>query len=34
MVQINDTFHEHLDTEKLDRIIDDLRARGTEGSAE
>lgn len=34
VVQINDAYHEHLDVEKLDRIIDDLRARGAEGSAE
>lgn len=34
MVQINDAYYENLDVEKLDRIIDDLRARGATGSAE
>lgn len=34
VVQINDAYYENLDTEKLDRILDDLRARGAEGSAE
>jgi NADH-quinone oxidoreductase subunit E len=34
MVQINDKFYENLDTDKVDRILDELRARGTEGSAE